>query len=65
MRVGMSKSTLRPVWPWAIKNLKRSLVAPAVPKPAICLMVQGCARYMVGYGPRVKGYWPGKPSFST
>ena len=49
----MSKSTLMPVWPWAIRYLKRWLVSCGVPKPAIWRIVQGRERYIVGYGPRV------------
>ena len=51
-----------PVWPCAIRKRKRALVSSAVPKPAIWRIVQGCARYIVGYGPRVYGGWPGNPT---
>ena len=48
MRVGMSKSVDSPVWPWAIRYLKRRLVSAPVPKPAIWRMVHRRPRYMVG-----------------
>jgi len=37
----------------------------AVEKPAYWRIVQKRPRYMVGWTPRVKGYSPGKPSFSA
>jgi len=46
--VGRSKATFKPVWPLAIKNLKRPLVSSGVPKPAYWRMVQGRERYMRG-----------------
>ncbi len=55
----MSKSVEIPVCPCAIRYRKRALVSSAVPNPAICRIVQGCARYIVGYGPRVYGNCPG------
>ncbi len=61
----MSKSTERPVWPCEMRYLKRLFVSSPVPKPAIWRIVQGRLRYMVGYGPRVKGNRPGKPTSST
>ena len=64
IRVGMSKSTERPVCPWAMRNWNRRLVSAPVPKPAICRIVHVRPRYMVGYGPRVKGYRPGSPTSS-
>ena len=34
---------------------------PRVPKPANWRIVHSRPRYMLGYTPRVKGYWPGSP----
>src|SRR5207249_1060781 len=36
----------------------------AMPYPAIWRIVQVRPRYIVGYGPRTNGYWPGNPSSS-
>ena len=55
IRVGMSKSTERPVCPSAMRYLNRSFVSSGVPYPAICRIVQSRPRNIVGYGPRVKG----------
>ncbi len=62
--VGRSKATERPVCPCSSRNLNLWLVSSAVPNPAYWRMVQRRPRYMVGWTPRVKGYSPGKPSFS-
>ena len=48
-----------------MRYLKRLLVSSPVPNPAICRMVQWRLRYIVGYGPRVKGNLPGSPTSST
>jgi hypothetical protein len=53
--VGRSKATLRPVWPLAIRYLKRWLVSAGLPKPAYWRMVHGCLRYISRWMPRVKG----------
>ena len=55
MSVGMSKSVEMPVWPCAIRYLKRLFVSSPVPKPAIWRIVHVRERYIVGYGPRVNG----------
>ena len=55
VRVGWSKSVLMPVCPRSSRKRYRWLVALAVPKPAIWRRVHNRPRYMVGYGPRVKG----------
>ena len=62
--VGRSKATLSPVWPLAIRYLKRWLVSAGLPKPAYCRLVHGCLRYISRWMPRVKGYWPGSPTIS-
>ena len=59
MSVGRSKAVERPVCPFSRRNLKRSLVSSAVPKPANCRIVQSRLRYMDAWTPRVNGYWPG------
>ena len=41
------------------------MVSSAVPKPANWRMVHSRPRYIDGYTPRVYGYWPGKPIFSS
>ena len=46
--VGRSNAQERPVWPALRRNLKRSLVASAVPKPAYWRIVQSLPRYIVG-----------------
>src|SRR2546425_12183060 len=37
-RVGISKATLRPVSPWAMRYLNRRVLAPPVPRPAHSLL---------------------------
>jgi len=44
----MSKSTEIPVCPCAIRYLSRAFVSRPVPNPAICRIVHGRARYIVG-----------------
>ena len=51
--VGRSKAHDRPVWPASSRNLKRSLVASAVPNPAYWRIVHSRPRYMVACTPRV------------
>jgi hypothetical protein len=53
IRVGKSNATDSPVWPWSSRNLKRSLVCAAVPKPANWRIVHSRPRYMDGCTPRV------------
>ena len=62
--VGRSKATFSPVWPLAIRNLKRWLVSAALPKPVYWRIVNGCLRYISGWMPRVNGYSPGSPSIA-
>ena len=61
----MSNAVESPVCPCASKYLKRSLVSSGRPKPANMRMVHRRPRYIVGYTPRVNGYSPGRPSFSS
>ena len=63
--VARSKATLSPVWPLAIRYLKRRLVSAALPKPVYCRIVNGCLRYISGWMPRVNGYSPGRPSIAS
>ena len=63
--VGRSKATLRPVWPLAIRYLKRAFVSAALPKPVYCRIVHGCLRNISGWIPRVNGNWPGRPSIES
>ena len=60
--VGRSNAQDRPVWPAWSRNLKRSLVDSAEPKPAYWRIVHNLPRYIVGYTPRVYGGLPGSPS---
>ncbi len=46
--VGRSKAHDRPVWPWWRRNLKRALVASAVPNPAYWRIVHSRPRYIDG-----------------
>ena len=62
--VGRSKAQATPWLPCSKRNFQRWLVSSAVPKPEYRRMAQGRTRYMAGYTPRVKGYWPGKPILS-
>ncbi len=57
--VGRSKAVLRPVWPFASRNLKRPLVSSGVPNPANCRMVHSRPRYILAWTPRVNGNCPG------
>ena len=59
--VGRSNAVDSPGCPCESRNLKRSFVASGVPKPAYWRIVHGRPRYIVGWMPRVNGYWPGKP----
>src|SRR3954466_1892315 len=65
MRLGMSKAVLSPVWPCSSREWKRLLVSSEVPKPANWRIVHRRPRYMLGYTPRVNGYWPGRPIWSA
>src|SRR5207245_9997681 len=60
-RVGISKATLRPVSPWAMRYLNRRFVSSALPNPANIRIVHSRPRYMVGWIPRVDGKPPGLP----
>ncbi len=51
--VGRSNAHDSPVWPASNRNLKRSLVASAVPNPAYWRMVHSRPRYMSRWTPRV------------
>ena len=44
--MGRSKAHDRPVWPAASRNLNRSFVASALPKPAYWRIVQSRPRYI-------------------
>ena len=46
--VGRSKAHDSPVWPAPSRNLNRSLVVSADPKPAYCRIVQSRPRYIDG-----------------
>ena len=63
--VGRSKATLSPVWPLAMRYLKRLLVSAALPNPVYWRMVYGRWRYIIGWMPRVYGYPPGSPIISS
>src|SRR4051794_28704772 len=63
--VGRSKAHDRPVEPAASSSFHRSLVALALPNPEYCRMVHKRPRYMSLRTPRVYGYEPGSPSFSS
>src|SRR5438876_7918332 len=64
-RVGISKATLRPVSPWAMRYLNRRFVSSGRPNPANIRIVHSRPRYMVGWIPRVNGKPPGLPSRSS
>ncbi len=57
--VGRSNAHDSPVWPASSRNLNRSLVASAVPKPAYWRIVQSRCRYIVGVDPARVGVLPG------
>ena len=59
--VGRSNAIDSPGAPLARRYRKRALVSSAVAKPAYCRIVHGFSRYIVRYGPRVKGNSPGSP----
>ena len=61
----MSNAVDSPVWPWLSRNRNRRLVSSGVPNPENIRIVQSFPRYMVACGPRVNGYCPGSPSFSS
>ena len=58
---GQVEGARQPGLAGARRNLKRSFVASAVPKPAYWRIVQSRPRYMEAWTPRVKGYSPGRP----
>src|SRR2546422_445852 len=64
-RVGISKATLRPVSPWAMRYLNRRFVSSGLPNLANIRIVHSRPRYMVGWIPRVNGKPPGLPSRSS
>jgi hypothetical protein len=59
--VGRSNATLNPDCPRSSRKRKRAAVSSALEKPEYWRVVQGRPRYMLGYGPRVKGNSPGWP----
>src|SRR5207244_1688489 len=59
--VGRSKATLSASCPCPMRYLNRALVSAGVPKPTYWRIVQGRARYMCMWMPRVNGYSPGRP----
>src|SRR3989442_15908516 len=54
-RVGISKATLRPVSPWAMRYLNRRFLGPPVPEPPEIPIRHNPPRYPVGRIPPVDG----------
>src|SRR2546425_3777801 len=61
-RVGISKATLRPVSPWAMRYLNRRFVSSPLPNPPHIPLVHNRPRDMVGWVPRGNGEPPRVPS---